>query len=147
MLRILRIWLLVLSLIGAVGFAVADELPVPDAGGPYFVHPNVPFHLDGSASYDPDADPITFAWDYDNDGMFDDLVGVAPEVTFTTPAIYTIGLRVTSWPPGTFPVERDAYTLVWVGYRPVTTPEPASILLVATGLGGIIGVGRRRWRT
>jgi hypothetical protein len=49
---------------------VVENLPpVADAGGPYTVDEGSIMSLDGSASSDPDGDPITFEWDFDYDGI------------------------------------------------------------------------------
>ena len=52
--------------------------PVADAGGPYTVDEGGSIALDASASSDPDSDPLSFAWDLDGDGEFDDATGAAP---------------------------------------------------------------------
>ncbi|MCH7736077.1 MAG: PKD domain-containing protein, partial [Chloroflexi bacterium] len=44
--------------------------PTADAGGPYTVNEGGSVVVTGSGS-DPDSDPITFAWDLDNDGTFE----------------------------------------------------------------------------
>ena len=52
--------------------------------------------LDGSGSSDPDvADSLSFAWDLDGDGMFDDSTAEMPQVVFTESGNVTVGLRVT----------------------------------------------------
>ena len=49
-----------------------------------------------AGSSDPDAgDTITYAWDLDNDGQFDDSVAVAPSYTFTSGGNKTVRLQVT----------------------------------------------------
>jgi glucose/arabinose dehydrogenase/PKD repeat protein len=50
--------------------------------------------LDASESHDPDGDPITFAWDLDDDGAFDDASGPTAERTFTTPGTRRVRVRV-----------------------------------------------------
>ena len=52
--------------------------------------------FDGSASSDPDGDAIvSYDWDLDGDGDYDDASGVAAVFTYTSPATYQVGLRVT----------------------------------------------------
>lgn len=52
--------------------------------------------LDASGSSDPTGAALTFAWDFDNDGLHDDASGVNPPVSFPDNQIYPIGLLVTS---------------------------------------------------
>jgi glucose/arabinose dehydrogenase/PKD repeat protein len=52
--------------------------------------------FDGSGSSDPDAgDTLTYAWDLDADGQYDDSTAVAPTYTYTTQGVYAASLRVT----------------------------------------------------
>ena len=74
-----------------------NTAPVADAGGPYTVAEGGSITLDGAGSYDDDGDSLTYAWDLDNDGAFDDATGVSP--TFSAagrngPDSQTIKLRV-----------------------------------------------------
>ncbi len=78
--------------------ATQTDAPSADAGGPYAVDEGLTVALDGSASTAGTFGPITYAWDYDGDGAYDDDVGVAP--TFSAggldgPTAVTIGLEVT----------------------------------------------------
>ena len=53
-------------------------------------------NFDGSGSSDPDpGDAITFDWELDGDGFFDDSSAIAPSFTYTAPGAVTVGLRVT----------------------------------------------------
>ena len=54
--------------------------------------------FDGSGSSDPDGDPITYAWDLDGDGLFDDSTAVQPTFTYTQAGSFTVRLRVTDSP-------------------------------------------------
>lgn len=52
--------------------------------------------LDASASYDPDpGEAITFAWDLDADGQFDDGLGPTETATFNADGRHTVRVRVT----------------------------------------------------
>ena len=51
--------------------------------------------FDGRTSSDPNGDPLTYAWDLDGDGDYDDATGAQPTRTYTTPGAVTVGLRVT----------------------------------------------------
>lgn len=73
----------------------ANEPPVADAGPDQTVYAHDLVLLNASASYDPDADPLTYAWDLDNDGGYDDGSGVTITTTFSEPGTYDVGLSVT----------------------------------------------------
>jgi PKD repeat protein len=52
--------------------------------------------FDGSTSDDPDSSaPLSFAWDLDGDGQFDDSTAQRPTFTYTTAGTRTATLRVT----------------------------------------------------
>jgi PKD repeat protein len=72
----------------------ANQPPLANAGGPYLVNEGASVNLDGSASSDPDQNPLSFAWDLDGDGQYDDAAG--PVVPFSRPddAVVTVGLEV-----------------------------------------------------
>lgn len=63
--------------------AVPNSPPTADPGGPYVINEGDSLTLAGSASSDPDTDPLTFAWDLDNDGNY----GEAGEPTTETPTV------------------------------------------------------------
>jgi glucose/arabinose dehydrogenase/PKD repeat protein len=53
-------------------------------------------NFDGRGSSDPDSgDILTYAWDLDGDGQFDDSTSATPSFTYTTAAQITVRLRVT----------------------------------------------------
>jgi PKD repeat protein len=69
--------------------------PVADANGPYKGYEGSAITFDASGSYDPDGRIVSYDWDLDGDGQYDDASGV--RVTFTWGDDYsgTIGLKVT----------------------------------------------------
>ncbi|MFC5380774.1 ExeM/NucH family extracellular endonuclease [Aquipuribacter nitratireducens] len=72
-----------------------DTAPVADAGGPYTVKPGARVTLDASASFDLEGEDITFEWDLDGDGQFDD--GTGPTAEFRgnrPPGDYPVAVRV-----------------------------------------------------
>jgi len=68
--------------------------PIAHAGGPYDTVECRPLQLDGTASSDANGDAITYAWDLDGDGEYDDATGPAPSHTWDTAGVYTVGLIV-----------------------------------------------------
>ncbi|MDH3704976.1 MAG: right-handed parallel beta-helix repeat-containing protein [Acidimicrobiia bacterium] len=87
----------------AVGTVIGNDPPVADAGGPYTIAEGGDLVLDGSGTTDPDGDTLTYEWDLDNDGSYDDATGVAPTVTWASLAglgldddggPFPVGLRV-----------------------------------------------------
>jgi glucose/arabinose dehydrogenase/PKD repeat protein len=51
--------------------------------------------FNGTGSSDPDpGDTLTYAWDLDADGQFDDSTSATPSRTYTTPGTVNVGLRV-----------------------------------------------------
>lgn len=69
--------------------------PVADANGPYEGYVNVPITLDATDSYDPDGVIVSYEWDLDFDGEYDDASGATPSYTWTTTYVGNIGLKVT----------------------------------------------------
>ena len=57
---------------------------------------NVPLTVSfsGTGSTDPDDDPLTYAWDLDGDGAYDDSTAAEPSFTYTNPGNVPVGLRV-----------------------------------------------------
>ena len=73
--------------------------PIADANGPYIGWVGIPVTLDGSGSHDPNEpldEIISWDWDLDNDGEFDDASGEIVTYTWNVPGIYPIALRVTA---------------------------------------------------
>jgi glucose/arabinose dehydrogenase len=51
-------------------------------------------NFNGSGSSDPESGPLTYAWDLDGDGAFDDSTAVQPTFTYTQAGNYAAKLRV-----------------------------------------------------
>ena len=65
-----------------------------------------------TGSSDPNGDTLTYAWDLDGDGAFDDSTAAAPSYTYTSPASVQVGLRVTD--PGAL-TDTDSVTITASG--------------------------------
>jgi PKD repeat protein len=71
---------------------VCSGQPVANPGGPYVGIEAVPISFDGSGSFDPNGDPLTFMWNF-GDGSTG--VGVMPVHTYTAFGTYQVTLTVT----------------------------------------------------
>jgi PKD repeat protein len=67
--------------------------PTADAGGPYTGDEGSPITLTGNGS-DPDGDPLTYAWDLDNNGDFETSGRVVTNI-WPDDGNFTVNLRVT----------------------------------------------------
>lgn len=82
--------------------------PVADAKGPYAAYQSRTITLDGSRSYDPNGlfypDPshpwhgwiVSWEWDLDNDGEYDDAIGETTTWSSCELGIHVVGLKVTN---------------------------------------------------
>ena len=73
-----------------------NHAPTADAGGPYTVAEGSTVTVSASSD-DADGDTLTYAWDLDNDGEFDDATGQSASFSAATidgPATRTIRVRV-----------------------------------------------------
>jgi PKD repeat protein len=86
--------------------------------------------FDGRSSSDLDGDPLTFGWDLDDDGQFDDGTGPTATRSFTTQGDRTVRLRVSDGRGAS----GTATTHVLVGSPPVPTIDtPATGAKFAVG--------------
>jgi uncharacterized protein len=96
-----------------VGLALVNSPPSADAGGPYQTRVGRAVQLDASASRDPEGGPLTFHWDLDADGRFDDATGPRPVFSGDVPpGRHPVSVRVSDGKAGSV-----AHTVVTV-----TTP-------------------------
>lgn len=62
----------------------ANQAPIADAGGPYVISEGQGVTFNGSGTFDPDAgDTLTYRWDLDGDGAFDDGTGLIVSLTWS----------------------------------------------------------------
>jgi len=108
---------------------VTDDGELPTAGidgGPYTINEGDPVTLDASPSADPDGDALTYAWDLDNDGQFDDASGRSPTLTWdqlqslgiTDDGVYDVSVEVDDAADGT---DTASTTLTVVNTAPTLT--------------------------
>jgi hypothetical protein len=117
-------------------WTIAFKPPVANAGGPYTTSEGTDVTLDGSASSDPDGGPLTYEWDFDDDGAFDDATG--PNPTFDRvgqDGAFPIFLRVTD-PDGATDI--DGTTVTVTNAAPTVTlasnsPKPANVPVTVSG--------------
>src|SRR5206468_2560306 len=120
--------------------------PIANAGGPYTVAEGGSVMLSGAASSDPDGDPLTYAWDLDNNGSFE-TAGISP--TFSAaglngPTSRTVRLQVTDSHGATSAVATATVNVTNAApvIQSVTNSGPiaeggsATISVVATDPGG-----------
>lgn len=117
-----------------------NEAPIADAGGPYSIQEGDSLILNAGPSYDPEGTAITYAWDVDNDGQYDDATGATATLTWnqlkalTTPiadnGVRTVRVRVTD---ASGLNTTDSAALTVVNTAPVVTLSgPGNIVSGAT---------------
>jgi PKD repeat protein/glucose/arabinose dehydrogenase len=90
--------------------------------------------FDGSGSSDPDGDPLTYAWDLDADGAYDDSTSVQPSYTYTTQGTFNASLRVTD-PSG---ASGTATVTITVGNSPPTATINSPLAGTTWQVGDVI---------
>ena len=85
--------------------------------------------FDGSGSSDPNGDPLSYEWDLDGDGGFDDSTAAKPTWTYSAAGSYRVSLRVSDGRGG---AATDAIT-IGVGRPKVTISTPTTDLRWAVG--------------
>jgi len=93
-------WLDVLSTLRwTIAPLTGNQPPVADAGPDRTVHVLDVAQLDGSGSFDPDGDALTFSWRLDerpatSQATLDDAAAVRPALTIDAPGAYVVRLTV-----------------------------------------------------
>ena len=78
-----------------ISFSTSNQAPVAVAqASPTSGDAPLTVSFDGSGSTDVDGDPLTYAWDLDGDGLFDDAFTSATSFTFTEAGAHPVSLRV-----------------------------------------------------
>jgi glucose/arabinose dehydrogenase len=85
--------------------------------------------FDGSASSDPNGDPLSYAWDLDADGAFDDSTTATTTWTYNAAGTFRVSLQVSDGQGGT---ATDSVT-IGVGLPNVTIASPTTSLRWAVG--------------
>lgn len=136
---------------GTSEFSLAVEItntpPVASAGGPYFVVRGGSVQLDASASFDSDqsSSTLTYEWDLDSDGQFDDATGILP--AFSAEGIdalgtVTIAVRVTD-DAGASHVAQGHVTIVALALIPSpVVPGMLDLVVGGTSHNDLIAIGR-----
>ena len=93
-------------------------------------------NFSATGSTDPNGDALTYAWDLDGDGAFDDSTSATPSFTYPTPTTVTVGLRATD--PGGLsdtdtvvitvsPLARPSTSPTWPSSAPPTAGARSSV--------------------
>lgn len=99
--------------------AVPNEPPVADANGPYTGTEDTAITFDGSCSYDPDGDALSYSWNF-GDGNTG--TGMSPSHTYTAGGTYTVTLVVNDRKVDSDPSTTTA-TVEEVNDPPVADPD------------------------
>lgn len=106
------------------------------------IDPTLPFNFTSSA-FDPGValgDTLSYNWDWDNDGFFDDYSGASGTIPANyyplTNGSHIVTLQVTDSYGG---VDTESFTLTVV-------PEPSTLAMVGLGAAGIGFIARKRRR-
>jgi glucose/arabinose dehydrogenase len=79
-----------------IQYAAANQPPIASAtANPTSGAVPLTVSFDGRSSSDPDGSTLTYEWDLDGDGAFDDSTSSQPTHTYDTAGDYKVGLRVT----------------------------------------------------
>ncbi len=90
---------------------------------------------------DPGNDTLTYNWDLNADGIYDDLTGSSGEWSFADAGTYDVGLQVSDGDGG-YAYSSFAVNVVapGTGSNPITVPDPATVP-EPTSVLGVLGLG------
>lgn len=72
-----------------------NTAPIAVIGGPTSMNEGSSVVLSGAGSSDPDGSIVSYAWDVDNDGQYNDASGVSVNFATMLSGLHTVGLQVT----------------------------------------------------
>ena len=111
---------------------VNNVAPTANAGGPYQgVLVDTPVQFSGSATDPGSDDVLTYKWDLDDDGQYDDHTGKNPTKTYSSVGTYNISLEVTDDDGGRD--TDDAAVQVIAGIAVTIDSRPSGILVKVDG--------------
>jgi PKD repeat protein len=99
-----------------------NRAPTAAAGGPYSGTTGTPVVFDGSASFDPDGDPLSYAWTFGDGGTGS---GVQPSHVYQAAGSYSATLRVTD--------SRGASSATVTAAVMIASPGQGAVTLVGAG--------------
>ncbi len=74
---------------------ITGQAPVANAGGPYTGSEGAAVYLSAAQSTDPENNIVSYQWDLDEDGLFDDAIGKTAKFKAVDNGTYTVQVRVT----------------------------------------------------
>jgi PKD repeat protein len=115
-----------------ISYTAANRAPVAVATAtPTSGSAPLTVNFDGTGSSDPEGSPLTYAWDLDGDGAYDDSTASRPTYTYTASGSYAAKLRVTD----SGGLSGTATVTITVG----NTPPTATITTPAAGTTWKVG--------
>ena len=112
---------------------ISNVAPTAEAGGPYAAIIGQAITLNGSAT-DPgaaDRGSLSYAWDLDNDGQYDDAAVANPNKIFYSVGSFPVGLRVTDKDGGSS--TDNATVQVYNSVQVTITTNPSGLQFQADG--------------
>jgi glucose/arabinose dehydrogenase len=117
-----------------IQFNSANQPPRAEAtASPTTGNPPLTVNFNGSGSSDPDGDSLSYAWDLDDDGQYDDSTSATSSGTYSSAGSYRVDLRVTDSKGASDTL--DQKLVVSVG----NTPPVATITAPAAGTTWTVG--------